>query len=77
MNNTERSKILSELIELTEIYPEKRDDEVMLMEYADEVHLSRNSARTRLDKLVEKGILETHLARYDNKTVRVYRKVGE
>ncbi len=77
MNNTERSKILSEIVELTEIYPEKHDDEIMLMEYADEVHLSRNSARARLDKLVEKGILETHLARHNNKTVRVYRKAGK
>lgn len=79
MNDDERARMLAEIIAMSETYPEIRDDEIRLMDYAesDEVRLSRNSARTRLDKLVEKGILETRLARDGSKIVRVYRKVGE
>jgi len=77
MNDNERAKILAEIIELSEMYAPIKDDEIKLMDYADEVGLSRNSARMRLDRLVESGILETRLAKWENKIVRVYRKVGE
>lgn len=77
MDNKEKYDILEEVVKLSEVYAERREDEVLLMDYADRVKLSRNAARARLDKLVEKGILETRLATWDNKTVRVYRKAGE
>ena len=77
MDDTERAAILAEIVEMSDPYPEMRSDEIRLQNYADETGLSRNSSRTRLDKLVDAGILETRIARDGSKIVRVYRKVGE
>lgn len=77
MNDNEQSSILAEIVALSEPYAKIRNDEITLQTYAQEVKLSPNAARARLDKLVEEGILQTRLARVENHTMRVYGKAGE
>lgn len=76
MNNAEKSKILQEMIDLTEP-PHIESGDVTLSEYAERAGITRSSARNRLQKVVDKGLLETKIVKCpDGKHRRIYRLTG-
>ena len=67
MNEEEKRKILAEIVEMSQIYPDKEDDEITIQEYMDAAGLSRSQSVVQLDKLVERGKLTTRLVMSDGR----------
>lgn len=69
--------ILDEILELT-APPKMQPNDIALQEYADALGVTRATAKLRLAKLVEQGVLETLIVQCDDgKRRRVYRKVQQ
>lgn len=68
--------LLDELIRLTNV-PVRRPGDITVNDYATRARCSRVTARTRLNGLVEEGILETEMVRRDpdsGRQIRVWRR---
>ena len=74
---TLKDDLLEEIVRYTEL-PAMREGDITLADYVERVGVKRDAAATRLQRLVDEGILETEMAKCpDGRNRRVYRRASK
>jgi len=74
---TDKEQLLAEIVAYTGL-PAMREGDITLADYVERVGVKRDAAATRLQRLVDEGILETEMAKCsDGRNRRVYRRASQ